>query len=156
MKPRGLIGLAQDMLDCAGNEIREIFDILAGDNNNDNSSNNGNTTYPVLIHCTQGKDRTGLIILLLLFLVGDDVVPLETVTADYVKSETELEPELDYLMKEITQIGLDEDYAKCPPGFAQAFRGYLDAKYGGVRAYLASIGVGEEKMDVIRGRLLLG
>ncbi|QKX62643.1 uncharacterized protein TRUGW13939_09804, partial [Talaromyces rugulosus] len=147
MKPRGLIGLAQDMLDCAGAEIREIFDILAD-----------SAAYPVVVHCTQGKDRTGLIILLLLLLLVETTavdIPLNTISADYVKSETELEPELEYLMKEITQIGLDEDYAKCPPGFAEAVREYLDSKYGGVKAYLLSIGVGEEKMDTICQRLVL-
>jgi protein-tyrosine phosphatase len=146
MKPRGLIGLAQDMLDCAGAEIREIFDILAD-----------SAAYPVVVHCTQGKDRTGLIILLLLLLLVETAVdiPLNTISADYVKSEAELEPELEYLMKEITQIGLDEDYAKCPPGFAEAVREYLDSKFGGVKAYLLSTGVEEEKMDTIRQRLVL-
>ncbi|CRG87943.1 Dynein heavy chain, cytoplasmic [Talaromyces islandicus] len=144
MKPRGLIGLAQDMLDCGGAEIREIFGILA--------AKIETTTYPLVIHCTQGKDRTGLIILLLLLFLA---VPLDTISADYMKSEAELEPELEYLMKEITQIGLDEDYAKCPPGFAEAVRGYLDSKYGGVEAYLVSIGVGQDEMDTIRQRLLM-
>jgi hypothetical protein len=143
MKPRGLIGLAQDMLDCGGGEIREIFDILA---------NTTTATFPLVIHCTQGKDRTGLIVLLLLLFLA---VPLDTISADYAKSEAELEPELEYLMKEITQIGLDEDYAKCPPGFAEAVKTYLDSKYGGVEAYLVSIGVEQGQMDVIRRRLLV-
>jgi protein-tyrosine phosphatase len=147
MKPRGLIGLGQDTLDSAGSEIREVFDILTKDG-----------SYPVLIHCTQGKDRTGLIIMLLLLLVkeaaGSDI-PLTAIAADYSKSETELKPELESLMKEITDIGLDEEYAKTPPGFTEALKAYLDVKYGGAKAYLLSIGCEETNIEKLRRRLLL-
>ena len=102
MKPRGLIGLGQDTLDSAGAEIRAVFDILSKDE-----------SYPVLIHCTQGKDRTGLIVMLLLLLVNEAVgpgnLPVTAIAADYSKSETELRPELEPLMKEITDIGFDEE-----------------------------------------------
>lgn len=157
MKPRGLIGLAQDTLDCSGYEIREVFDILADQK-----------SYPILIHCTQGKDRTGLIVMMLLFLIagstrssvprkrggeGEDIT-LAAIAADYTKSETELQPELETLMKEITDIGLDEEYAKTPPGFTEALKSYLEIKYGGVEGYLSSIGIDKEKVENIRQKLL--
>lgn len=142
MKPRGLIGLAQDTLDCGAAEMRETFDLLAEDD-----------TYPTVIHCTQGKDRTGLIVIMLLLLAG--VVPLDAISRDYVKSEAELIPELEERMEEIRSIGLDENYAKCPPGFAEKIKEYLDTKYGGVEGYLLSIGVSKEKQEKIRKRLLV-
>lgn len=146
MKPRGLIGLCQDTLDNAGAEIRAVFDILTKDE-----------SYPVLIHCTQGKDRTGLIIMLLLLLVKETErdIPLTAIAADYSKSESELKPELDSLMKELTEIGLDEEYAKTPPGFTEALKTYLDTKYGGAKAYLLSIGCEETNIERIKSRLLL-
>lgn len=146
MKPRGLFGLGQDTLDSAGSEIRAVFDVLTKDE-----------SYPILIHCTQGKDRTGLIIMLLLLLVKETAedVPLTAIAADYAKSETELKPELDALMKEITDIGLDEEYAKTPPGFTEALKAYLDAKYGGAKAYLLSIGCEEANIERIKRRLLI-
>ncbi|QGA19492.1 hypothetical protein EYB26_007181 [Talaromyces marneffei] len=146
MKPRGLIGLGQDTLDSAGSEIRDVFNVLTSDD-----------AYPVLIHCTQGKDRTGLIIMLLLLLVQETApdVPLTAIAADYSKSETELRPELESLMKEITDIGLDEEYAKTPPGFTEALKEHLDTKYGGAKAYLLSIGCEEANIEKIRRRLLL-
>lgn len=146
MKPRGLIGLARDTLDSAGAEIRDVFYVLTNDN-----------SYPVLIHCTQGKDRTGLIIMLLLLLVKETAsdIPLTAIAADYTKSETELRPELESLMKEITDIGLDEEYAKTPPGFTEALKSYLDTKYGGTKGYLLSIGCEEGNIERIRSRLLM-
>jgi protein tyrosine/serine phosphatase len=43
---------------CKG-EVKQVFDVLADDRN-----------WPVLVHCTQGKDRTGLIVMLVLFLLA--------------------------------------------------------------------------------------
>jgi protein-tyrosine phosphatase len=43
----------------------------------------------VLVHCHGGKDRTGIIMALLLSLAG---VPRETIAQDYALSETQLEP----------------------------------------------------------------
>ena len=45
MNPRGLVGLGKDSLDYSKYEIRQVFEILADDKN-----------YPILAHCTQGKD----------------------------------------------------------------------------------------------------
>ncbi|EGE77162.2 tyrosine/serine protein phosphatase [Blastomyces dermatitidis ATCC 18188] len=71
MVPRGLNGLAHDTLTASQEEIKELFGHL-GDP----------AVYPTLIHCTQGKDRTGLVIILLLLLAGspgsDEGVPSET------------------------------------------------------------------------------
>lgn len=148
MKPRGLIGLAQDTLDCSAAEMREVFDVLAED-----------ASYPVVIHCTQGKDRTGLVVMMLLFLLTTTtavvVVEPATIAADYVRSEAELWPEQDERMQEILAIGLDEEYAQCPPGFTDAVHTFLDTKYRGTEAYLLSIGLSREKIDRIRNRLLL-
>lgn len=142
MQPRGLIGLGEDTLDCSYAEMKEVFEILAEDD-----------SYPVLIHCTQGKDRTGIVVLLLLLLTG--VVSEDVMSGDYIKSEAELVAELDERMKEIRALGLSEDYAKCPPGFTSAIKSQLDSKYGGVGGYLLSLGIDHEKQEKIRQRLLL-
>ncbi|EAW15885.1 putative tyrosine/serine protein phosphatase [Aspergillus fischeri NRRL 181] len=141
MAPRGLIGLGQDTLDSSTAEVREIFELLVSP-----------AAYPVLVHCTQGKDRTGLIVLLLLLLLPE--VSADAIAADYVKSEPELVVEFEERMKEIRVLGLDEEYTKCPPGFTQQIRAHLDAKYGGVEGYLLSVGIDREKQALIRQRLL--
>lgn len=141
MQPRGLVGLSHDTLDCSVTEMRDLFDILAEDD-----------TYPTLIHCTQGKDRTGLIVVLLLFLTG--VVSLDIISADYMKSELELAPELEERMKEIRVFGLGEEYVKCPSTFTEQVKQYLDTTYGGVENYLQLIGINKEKREKIRNRFL--
>ena len=100
MAKRGLTGLAEDSLEHCTAEVRACFDVLA-----DKSS------YPVLVHCTQGKDRTGLIVLLVLLLLN---APNEAIEKDYRLSESELQPEREERLKEITSIGLPESFADCP------------------------------------------
>lgn len=140
MLPKGLIGLGTDTLDHGGPEIRDIFDVLSEA-----------SSYPVLIHCTQGKDRTGITVLLVLLLCGVDI---DAITADYVRSEPELEPEKQERMKEIRSIGLDETFAQCPPDFCQRIKEYLNEKHGGICEYLNHIGVRKAQQESVR-RLLL-
>ncbi len=136
MQPRGLIGLGYDSLDSSGREIRQIFEILAEPSN-----------YPVMIHCTQGKDRTGLIVLLVLLLLD---VPIKAITHDYTLSEAELLPEKESRMEEIREIGLTEDFAGTPLDWAEKMKAHVDAKYGGISKYLTSIGVDESVQNSVK------
>ncbi|KPI45524.1 uncharacterized protein AB675_788 [Cyphellophora attinorum] len=140
MQPRGLIGLGRDTLDYCGPEVKKVFDVLSDE-----------TAYPVLVHCTQGKDRTGITVMLALMLCD---VSIDAISSDYVLSESELEPEKEERMKEIRSIGLDESFARCPPDFCPQIKEYLGAKYGGVREYMAGIGVSPEQQEQIRSILL--
>lgn len=140
MQPRGLVGLGIDTIDHCGPEIKQVFDVFSDE-----------SAYPVLVHCTQGKDRTGITVLLVLLVCGVD---LSAVTADYVKSEGALEAEKEERMKEIASIGLDESFAQCPPDFCTKIHEHLDTKYGGVGNYLQQIGVNLEQQEAVR-RLLL-
>ncbi len=49
--PRGLLGIGRDKLDHSGAEIAEALTLYTS-----------TQTTPVLVHCTQGKDRTGMCI----------------------------------------------------------------------------------------------
>lgn len=140
LQPRGLIGLGKDTLQHSGPEIKEVFDVMAQSKN-----------WPVLVHCTQGKDRTGLIVLLVLLLCGIDV---ESITQDYTTSEAELAPEFEERMKEISSIGLDESFARCPKDFVRSIVEFINQKYGGIEQYLDLIGVLEDQRNVIRKELV--
>ncbi|KAL9099969.1 MAG: hypothetical protein Q9163_004595 [Psora crenata] len=142
MAPRGLVGLAHDTLDFCRGEIRRIFLVLAEQ-----------TNYPILIHCTQGKDRTGLVVLLVLLLLE---LPIEAITADYVASQRELEPEKTERLKEISSIGLGEEFAGCPADFVEKVKEYIEEKHGGIKSYLDGCGVDHQMRERIRSKILTG
>jgi protein-tyrosine phosphatase len=139
MQPRGLIGLGFDSIDHCG---PEIADALRAFTTLDN--------FGILVHCTQGKDRTGLVVALVLFLLD---VPIKAISNDYVMSEEELMPERESRMKEIRSIGLTEDFAGCPKDWIERMDEHLSERYGGARMYCRSIGFGDEKVDKLVGIL---
>jgi len=141
MEDMGLVGLAEQSLDVCTREVRQVFDILGEEQN-----------WPVLVHCTQGKDRTGLIVMLVLLLLGVDQ---KTIDDDYRLSEPELEPEKEGRLKEMASIGLTEQFAICPPDLVSSVYSYLLEKYGSVEGYLEKAGVAKEQVDFVRGKLLV-
>lgn len=136
MEAMGLVGLATESLDVCTKEVKRCFDVLADENN-----------WPVLVHCTQGKDRTGLIVMLVLFLLNVDT---DAVEKDYLLSEPELEAEKQGRIEEMASIGLSERFACCPPEVVKSVYTHIKTKYGGVEAYLLSTGVTGEMMDSIK------
>ncbi|KAL2857731.1 protein-tyrosine phosphatase-like protein [Aspergillus pseudoustus] len=149
MKPAGLTGLAMTTLEASTVELKQVFDLLG-------ASDSAEPGSGVLVHCTQGKDRTGLVTLLALLLTG--AVDGETIAGEYVLSEKELErepaEEKEQRMREIRALGLTEEYARCPKDFTKKVARFVDERYGGAKDYLRSIGVGEEVIEAVRRRFL--
>lgn len=139
MAERGLAGLAEDSLQHCTAEVKAVFGVLAD-----------RSAYPLLLHCTQGKDRTGLTILLALMLLR---VPVEAIEKDYRLSEAELEPERDEKLAEIRSIGLPDTFADCPADWVATVSGWINETYGGVEKYLASCGVDEGQQASLRSIL---
>ncbi|KAM3075632.1 hypothetical protein ACMFMG_007767 [Clarireedia jacksonii] len=129
MQPRGLIGLGLDTIHHCGPELAQVLKTYSSESN-----------YPILAHCTQGKDRTGLTIALILFMLD---IPLDAISYDYCMSEEKLLPERENRLKEINEIGLSDDFASCPADFIQRIHEYLIKDYGSVGNYLTSIGFSE-------------
>ncbi|KAK4561214.1 hypothetical protein LTR86_005169 [Recurvomyces mirabilis] len=141
MAARGLSGLAEDSLEHCGGEVKALFDLLSDEK-----------CYPLLAHCTQGKDRTGLTVLLVLMLCD---VPLEAIDRDYMLSEKELLPERQDKVKEIASIGLPDSFADCEEGWAGRVSGWVDEKYGGIGKYLERCGVRAEQQEKVRKLLMV-
>ncbi|KAI1490344.1 protein-tyrosine phosphatase-like protein [Biscogniauxia mediterranea] len=145
MLPRGLIGLGTITLDKSGPEISEILHALVLP-----------SSTPLLIHCTQGKDRTGLIVALILMALSSPspssssppsftpIVPLPAIEHDYLLTRASLSEAVVAAAEEMREIGLTPEWAECPGDFVRAVRAHLDAAYGGVVPYLEGIGVGAE------------
>lgn len=111
----------------------------------------------VLIHCTAGKDRTGLAVALILEAVGVDRA---AVVADYALTEQNLGP--NWLADRIAvlqphhQIDLREVAELLAGSPAVALRQsleYLDAEWGSAAGYLAAHGFGEASRRRLEFRL---
>jgi protein-tyrosine phosphatase len=135
MQPRGLIGLGLDTLDYSGREIEDVFNLLADENN-----------YPVMVHCTHGKDRTGLIVLLVLMLCG---VNPDAIAEDYMRSEEELKADMADRLRQIISVGLSEEFACCPENFVTEVVKHIYERHGGVKEYLSSIGIDGDSQQCI-------
>ena len=139
MAKRGLSGLAIDTLTHSKLEVKEAFSILCNPD-----------AYPVVIHCTQGKDRTGLIVLLVLLLRG---VPEDAIAKDYRLSERELEPEREEKVAEIRSIGLPDSFADCPAEWTGTVCKYINENFGGIENYLEDCGVTSDQQRTLKGLL---
>lgn len=140
MRGKGLVGLGVDSVDACVAEVREFFEVLA---DVDGEEGGG----PLLVHCTQGKDRTGLTVLLTLLLLE---VPIEAAEKDYMMSQEELVPEREERVKEINSIGLPDSFADCDPRFVRAVDEHLRERYGGIGGYLEYAGVSAEVQNDVR------
>lgn len=147
-----MTGLAMTTLEASTVEIKSVFDLLSLSTDADADSD---APAAVLVHCTQGKDRTGLIVLLSLLLAGVDAEPI---SREYVLSEKELqnEPleEKEEKMREIRALGLDEEYTRCPGYFTERVTAFLEERFGGVRGYLDHINVEKGTIEKVKSRLL--
>lgn len=140
MAKRGLTGLAIDSLKFCRAEIKQVFDVLANEEN-----------FPVLVHCTQGKDRTGLVVLLVLALMGVDEQGIER---DYLMSVEGLEGDREERVRAIGEIGLPENFAGCEKGWVGEVLGEIE-RYGGVEKFL-TLECGVEAGQIESVRRILG
>lgn len=112
---------------------------------------------PVLVHCTVGKDRTGLSVALILAAAGVDE---DAVVADYARTEALLPAErnqnvLRYLRGRYPHARHLEDLATRSP--ARALRAVFDdlrLRYGGPVDYLRAYGLRDDEITDLRRALI--
>jgi protein tyrosine/serine phosphatase len=108
----------------------------------------------VLFHCHVGKDRTGLMTMVLLDLVG---TPPDVIAADYALTATGLaELFTDLIAKaesEARRVRLTEE-AMSRPEVMYEIHKVLRERYGGADAYLRAGGMSDASIATLRARLL--
>ncbi len=142
-----ITGIYKDMVEMQMPEVSKIFQHLSNID-----------SYPVLIHCHIGKDRTGFIIALIQMLLELDI---NSIKRDYLLSN-------DYLSgrtKKLTRLIKIFSLGSFPVGnfkfSSTAADDYIDAvftiineKYGGIYKYLNLCGVDNDSIMKIREILL--
>lgn len=113
-------------------------------------------SHPVLIHCTAGKDRTGVSTAFLLSVLGCDRTLIE---ADYVLTNRDVPRQIDFLERTAgLPEGLDRPtmtrLAGVPETAMGEFLDGLEARWGGPIEYLSSIGIDEATLEAVRAAFL--
>jgi protein-tyrosine phosphatase len=113
---------------------------------------------PALIHCHAGKDRTGVVVAVILAAVG---VQPSAIAADYALSAACLgQTYIDETRTWFASLGWSwEEYSQLAGSPAEVMLGVLeelDRRYGSVAGYLASIGVEAAALERLRALLTEG
>lgn len=145
LRPNGLAHLYTTVLDNCQETIAPVMTAVTTPQN-----------YPLLIHCQVGKDRTGMVVALLLSLLK---VPEETIVADYALSHGYLQPVLEkyrqiaranrYNMDEFEQILLS------PPQEMARTLHHLRQCYGSPEKYIVQLGLKPARLHRLRRFLTL-
>ena len=107
---------------------------------------------PAIFHCTAGKDRTGRIAALIL---GNAGVPTATIVEDYGLSgrywfEAYLASGADLDVASPVQTWQEFQGQACPPEAMRLVLQHLEDRYGGVQAYMRTIGLTDEQIESLR------
>ncbi|HXQ19522.1 MAG TPA: tyrosine-protein phosphatase [Acidimicrobiales bacterium] len=112
-------------------------------------------SHPLVLHCTAGKDRTGVLAAVTLSLLG---VADETIIEDYTLSSAAIEALRERWRAANPERGreLDEHpevYSVAPTNISWLF-GRLRAEHGSIEGYAEAAGVSPDLVDRLRATLL--
>ena len=110
----------------------------------------------MVLHCTAGKDRTGVSTAFLLSVLG---VNRDVIEADYLLTNLDTERQADFIE---STVGYPDGYdresmisaAGVPKDAMKDFLDGVESKWGSAVEYLKKIGVTEEQMEMVRNNFL--
>ncbi|MFH8250843.1 tyrosine-protein phosphatase [Microbacterium sp. B2969] len=112
---------------------------------------------PVLVHCTVGKDRTGVTVALTLAAAGVDE---EAVVADYARTEGLLPEWRNRKVVETLRrlhpgaVNLEDLATRSPAPVMAALLAGVAARYGSIGDYLRAHDLRDDELDELRGILI--
>lgn len=115
------------------------------------------TGEPTLVHCTVGKDRTGVTVALALSAVGAD---REAVIADYALTESQLPPERSQRIAEYLRTQHPEALhavalaTQSPAPVMRRLLEDIDERWGSAAGYLRDNGLTEDELRALRAALV--
>jgi protein-tyrosine phosphatase len=139
-----LAAVYRHMIDDRGTAIAEAVGRLSADG-----------ALPGLIHCSAGKDRTGLVVALVLETIG---VPDEIIAADYAMSAANIDADTAQVMSRIQAISggqqLDLGLLGAPPELILASLARVRDQAGGAAGYLVRHGLPRHAIAGLRSALV--
>ena len=116
------------------------------------------SSQPILLHCTAGKDRTGVSTAFLLSVLGVDRAVIE---ADYILTNQDVARQIEYIEKTTGfPAGMDRNSMSRAAGVPEdAISDFLDGlqqRWGGPLEYLRGIGISDAAMESVREVFLEG
>jgi len=113
---------------------------------------------PVLVHCTVGKDRTGVTVALTLAAAWGD---RDAIVADYARTESLLPSERNAQVTARLRamhpeaVHLEELATRSPAPVMRDLLARLDEEYGSPREYLRAKGLGDDEIAELRRILII-
>jgi protein-tyrosine phosphatase len=144
--PPELAAIYRYMIDDCGAAIAEAVGRLGA-----------NDALPGLIHCTAGKDRTGLVAAIVLAVIG---VPDDIVAADYAMSGNDLDPGTATAISQIRAVSgvgrwLDLGSLGAQPRVIHEALAHIRARAGTVAGYLLQNGLTPRDIETLRRTLVV-
>lgn len=111
---------------------------------------------PALVHCSAGKDRTGVTVALVLDVLG---VPRDLVVADYALTQRFRPNRVELHSEKFERLGVPLEAVRVlfetPPEAMEATLAHVDEDYGGSRSYfLDACGVTDAELSALEHNLL--
>jgi protein-tyrosine phosphatase len=137
-----LVARYLEMLEHTGPQLVEVIRIISDP-----------ASGPTVVHCLGGRDRTGVIVALVLLLLD---VPEEQIAADYTLTEEGMARFSAWMASRRPDTAPLAPYIALTPAIAMAtFLDELRARYGSAREYLIGQGLKAEDIDRLRSLLLV-